>query len=498
MRRLIIFVFATLALGQEASVFRTTTQLVQIDVAAQDKDGKPVAGLTQDDFELFVNHKPQAIATFTATSVTPTAPVTLPPGTFSNKREATQVTQGRYTVFLLDWQNTNWQLQSWAHKELVKMVTKLPEGSKAALYVHDNGLQIAQEFTSDHELIKSKAATLWGQVPAPLGGLDQAQMAADQTVSMFQAIAKHLAGISGQKVLVWISTGFPEGTPPPRPPPGSLPVEMRPAKGDPEPAFLADIDKAVHALGNANIVVESTESRYLFAHVLPETGPVNSYVNSLQMIAERTGGTFYPGDNNDFASTLLTAANDRATSYELGYYAGDDLPPGLQPFEIKCKRPGVTLRYREGYYIARKPPVVPTDTRIVAQDVLEGAVDAVTIPLTASATHTMGNMPSVMVRLNIDASALALRQEGNLWRGKISMFARFAGDQDDQFGEVPVDAQALAYTQEQRDHLLHDGLTRRFTMKIPQGATTLRVLVRDEGSGNIGTVTIRVVDLPEF
>ena len=216
------------------------------------------------------------------------------------------------------------------------------------------------------------------------------------------------------------------------------------------------------------------------------------------MIAERTGGRFFPGETNDFASTLLTAANDRATSYELGYYAGDSLQPGLQPFEIKCKRPGVTLRYREGYFIDKKPPAVPSDTRVIAQDVLEGAVDAVAIPLTASATHTMGNMPSIIVRLNIDATALTLRQEGTLWRGKMSVFARFAGDEDDQVGDVPVDAGTLSFTDDQRTRLLHDGLTRRFTMKKPQGATTLRVLVRDEGSGNMGTVTISVTDLPEF
>jgi len=32
------------------------------------------------------------------------------------------------------------------------------------------------------------------------------------------------------------------------------------------------------------------------------------------------------------ASTLRDAANDRAFSYELGYYAGDAALPGLQPF----------------------------------------------------------------------------------------------------------------------------------------------------------------------
>jgi hypothetical protein len=158
----------------------------------------------------------------------------------------------------------------------------------------------------------------------------------------------------------------------------------------------------------------------------------------------------------------------------------------------------VTLRYREGYYIDKKPPILPTDNRVIAQDVLEGAVDAVAIPLTASATHTMGNMPSIMVRLNIDLGALTLRQEANLWRGKMSVFARFAGDEDDQVGDVPVDAGTLSFTDEQHDRILHEGLTRRFTMKLPNGATTLRVLVRDEVSGNMGTVTIPVTDLPEF
>ncbi len=52
-------------------------------------------------------------------------------------------------------------------------------------------------------------------------------------------------------------------------------------------------------------------------------------------------------------------------------------------------------------------------------------------------------------------------------------------------------------TQAQHDKYLHDGLSRRFTMKIPEGASTLRVLVRDDNSGATGSVTIPVGDLPE-
>ena len=517
MWRVVLFLSAAIVLAQDSSVFRTTTQLVRIDVVAQDKNGNPVADLGKDDFVLTVNRKPQRIDTFTVTSTAPEPPVALPRGTFSNKQAAAEASQGRYTVFLLDWRNTNWMLQSFAHQQLLKMLSDAPPGGKIALYLVNDGFQIVQEFTSDRELLKAKAESLWGEVPPPLITLDQAELAASDTIAAFQGIAKHLAGISGQKVLIWVSLGFPDNAPYPSasensggatprsgaewaarlPPPGGL-VGVIQANAAPSPSFLQDIDKAVRNLGNSNIVVESVEAKYLGAHVLAEVGSNTSYVNTLQMIAERTGGRFFPGDTNDMASTLRSAANDRATSYELGYYAGDSLLPGLQPFEIKCRRPGITLRYREGYYIDKKPPAAQTDTRVLAQDILEGAVDATAIPLRATAVRTAGNVSSIMLRLNIDAHALALQQEGGLWQAKMSTFARFATDVEDQVGDVPLDSPSLSLTQDQYDRELREGITLHFTMKIPDEAVTLRVLVRDEGTGNVGTVTISMANLPEF
>lgn len=470
------FLLSGMALAQSDSVFRATTQLVRIDVAAQDKNGNSVADLTKDDFELTVGGKPQPISTFTVASSQLPAPVALPRGTFSNKQTAVEVSQGRYTVFLLDWRNTNWQLQSFANQQLLKMLSATPPGGKVALYVlTDSGFQIMQEFTPDHELMQAKVAGLWGQVPAPAATIAQKEAAAHETVHDFQDIAQHLSGISGQKVLIWISTGFPDTA-----------------------SFPDAVDKVVRVLGNANIVVESTVSKYLNATILPAFGPTAKYPETMREIAERTGGRFFPGDTNDLAATFQAAANDRATSYELGYYAGDNLPPGLQPFRIRCKRPGITLRYREGYYIEKAPPAAAPDTRAAGKGILEGAVDSVTIPLTAQARRTAGNMGSVILRLNVDAHALTLRQDGNLWRTKISAMARFASALEDQIGEIPLDSPAITLTPEQHDRSLRDGIALRFQMKIPAGATTLRVLVRDENSGDTGSVTIPLDDLPEL
>jgi VWFA-related protein len=488
--RLVVFLLAASALAQEPAAFRSTTQLIQIDVAAEDKNGSPVTDLTKDDFELRVSGKPRAIDTFTATSPVPVVIEPLPRGTFSNRTQVSEVTQGRYTAFVLDCRNTNFTLQSFAIGQLQKMLAASPPNNRMALYLISSGFQIVQEFTSDLDLLQERAAGLAAVVPPPVTDLAQAETAAKETVSAFRSLAKHLGGISGQKIVIWLSTGFPDNEPSPPPPPDST-IVLTPVRDAPSTSFLADIDDAVSALGNANIVLESAEASYVGASVSPENGPVTTHVNPLQMIAERTGGRFFPAEASDLAATIHKAATDRMAGYELGFYDEGGWLPGLIPIEVRVKRAGITLRHREGFYAETAAP------QAAAQDLLERAVDAVTIPILAKVTRTAGNQGTLTLRLNIDAKALTLRQDGGVWRTKPTFFTRFASDVEDQVGDVPLDSPELTLTQAQHDRALRDGLNLRFTMKAKEGAVTLRVLVRDEASSAAGTVTIPLSGIPE-
>ncbi len=497
MRLYIFFILTALAAAQQETVFRTNTQLVQVDVAAEDRNGNPVTDLTKDDFELRVNGKARAIDTFTATSTVPVITEPLPAGTFSNRTEVAQVTQGRYTAFVLDCRNTNFSLQTFAIQQLQKLLDTSPQDGEVALYLINNGFQIVQDFTSDLDLLKDKAAGLSGAVPPPVTDLAQAEAASKETVTAFRDLAKHLRGISGQKIVIWLSTGFPDNEPVAPPPPGSPPVTLVTARDAPSTSFLADIDDAVHVLGNANIVLESAEPSYLGATVLPGTGPIVTHVNSLQMIAERTGGRFFPGETNDLAATLHHAAIDHAAAYEIGFYDDGSWLPGLVPIDVRVKRSGVTLRHREGIYVEKDQPAKPVPLQATAQDLLERAVDAITIPITAKVTRTAGNKGTLRLHLIVDANALTLRQDGNVWRTKPAFFTRFASDVEDQIGDVPLDSPELTLTQAQHDRALREGINLRFTVKAKEGAVTLRVLVRDESSGAAGTVTIPLTDVPE-
>jgi VWFA-related protein len=62
-------VHSSVGAQQKPPVFRARTDLLQLDVTVLDKDGKPVRGLTKEDFALLEDNVPQAIEGFTAVDV---------------------------------------------------------------------------------------------------------------------------------------------------------------------------------------------------------------------------------------------------------------------------------------------------------------------------------------------------------------------------------------------------------------------------------------------
>src|SRR5688500_10519729 len=67
------------AAGQQRPTFTTTTTLLTLDVTALDRDGKPVAGLKPEDFEVRINGSVRPVQTVAYIEATVGAPPTAPP-----------------------------------------------------------------------------------------------------------------------------------------------------------------------------------------------------------------------------------------------------------------------------------------------------------------------------------------------------------------------------------------------------------------------------------
>lgn len=162
------------AAAQEKLVESIEVRVVNVDVVVTDRAGKPVTGLTKDDFELWENGKPQTITNLyeirptkegetlnVAGALEPTASPApaLPPVEMRTRRVALFIDNSSLPVFD----------RTKVMKALEKFVdNNMRPGDETTLVTWNPGLKIVAPFTSDHNALKAAIKTLGQHVnPGP-------------------------------------------------------------------------------------------------------------------------------------------------------------------------------------------------------------------------------------------------------------------------------------------------------------------------------------------
>jgi len=212
---------------QTTPVFRTTVRRVVLDVVVTDSAGKPVRGLTQEDFTVEEDGKPQQVLSFDANGFNPGMdylPPKLPPeppNTFVNLPPTPE--KGPLYVLLYDLVNMDNEDQMFgtvnqhddqmvARQQLLKFIQEKPEGARFAIFVWSDGLHMIQGFTSD----KAKLLTAVDpHHPGPhipmvyLMGQNTGRGDTHATIWVLNILANYLDGLPGRKNLIWFSGAFP-------------------------------------------------------------------------------------------------------------------------------------------------------------------------------------------------------------------------------------------------------------------------------------------------
>jgi VWFA-related protein len=450
------------------ATFQTGVQLVQVRVIAQDKDGKPVTDLRQEEFQLLDSGLSQDIRLFLNESErSSVAPPPLPPGTFANRGASRAGEHSGYSVIVLDTlltdladENQGGSGAIWAIQKAVKALRSLPPGENVAIYATGYKVWVVREFTQDRESLEQKLRT-WKPAQDVIPAVDRPAVLRRE----IEQIVEHVAAIPGRKNLIWIAYRFPVG-----------PRVMQKLKSSDVAVYPVDAHGSVIGL--------KTEKEFAS---LP-----------LRALATATGGVAY-FDRDDLDVAVREAIDDGRSNYTLGFYpSGDDNASRVHQVVVRVTRPGVMLRYRNSYQT--EPPRKPAPVK--AADLLQALyspAEALAIPIQASAKRIQNPANQTHVsqeRLSFDAvlgaASLDLAPVQNRWTGKLEVVAEFMTVDGSIVGNRPALDQTvnLNLSQPTYDDATQHGLLYRNELKIPAKAVEFKILIANMATGKIGTVTI--------
>jgi len=394
---------------QQRPTFRTTTDLVEVDVVAVDQDGQPVFALKQEDFTLFDRGKPQTIATFqevTHQHDVDVAPLDAAPGPRPPKVDVASnrtAQSDRLVVIVVDDLHIYRGRTDTARQIARAIVRDLgPQASMGILFTSgDHNIEVTEdraELLAAIDKMTGRRAyprpilavdDMHGQNPEPTQGIKEFYDDMNAYKTLQDAARMLGVGDLRRKAFVLVSEGigkdlsgiFGAMSPPGDVPQGGLAYAVGDIAATITPSALeyhafALVDM-MDAMRRANVATYAIDPRgYVSSQdLMKECHPAvrfdddpclggslpdwNSWVrqaqHGLEMTAEASGG-FAITNTNDFTKGLSRIVDDLDHYYLLGFYPVDPNGHGYRRLDVKIDRPGVALRFRHGYVVGGPVP----------------------------------------------------------------------------------------------------------------------------------------------
>jgi VWFA-related protein len=466
----------------------------------------------------------------------------------------TQAPAASSTILLLDARSLAFADLALARRQMLKFFADLPPNERAGFYVRINqGFRILVEETRDHAALAS-ALRQWmpsaedmaraqdeeqrnrqqfddvhnpsdmqyvngnaaggGATPPPTMVdpklMNQGDHPGRDALTLLVGVAAHLAQTPGHKNLVWIAsdnvladwTDRAAGSDQGRNSIDAFALRAQEALNDahvsiyPLDASQLETNAVDSSLQNPNVELEEPVKEVTPAASLGDNAPgarpgrataamqqdTHPIQIAVQQMALATGGRIFRRSGNMVAA-LNSVIEDGRAAYLLSF--APDSPPDDQYHRLTVSvatRRGLTLRYRTGYLYAKEPATL--------KDRFEQAIwqplDATEIAISA---HPGAASSGAALTLRIAATDVSLTQQGDRWTGKLDIFLV----QRDVTGiHARVNGQSLVLRLKPATYqkILADGIPFDQFVGQQQDTGTLRIIVVDENSGRIGSITL--------
>ncbi len=521
---LVAVVCATLGAQQPATpTFRATTRLIVQTITVKDKDGKPVEGLTANDFVVTEDGQSQTISFVefqrlrdalpgtappaAVPAVTPTVVPTTPTQIAASAGDVrgAQYRDRRLLVLYFDFSALPPPDLVRAYSAAVKFLnTDMQRADLMAVMTFQNGaVRVKQDFTDDHAKLREVLdAVIYGEdkdgdgIPdvdtSTAFGQDDAEFNifnTDRQLSALQTAVTMLRPLPEQKSLVYFASG------------------LRLNGVDNQAQLRATTNAALRS----NVMLFPVDARGLVAtpplgdatRASPGgIGALNGQLvqlannnfqrsqDSLYALAKDTGGKAL-FDYNDLSRGIVQAADAQTSYYILGYYSSHTAADG------KFRRVKVSLAegragelsYRQGYFGDKEfAKFTAADKERQLEDalMLENPITEITIAMEVNYFQLNRAEYFVPVAVKIPGNELALARKGGANRTLID----FIGEVKDDYGNT------IQNLRDKLDIRLNDATAAQLAKRPIQyetgftllpGKYVIKYLARDAETGRMGT-----------
>ncbi|MBI3474036.1 MAG: VWA domain-containing protein [Candidatus Solibacter usitatus] len=521
---LLLLLSAAVAQQEKLPTFKSSTNLVIVNVAVRDRAGKPIEGLKKEDFTLTENEKAQSISIFefqrltdpaeapapeTAPPPTPAAPRAAPAVIAPSKPGEIRYRDRRLLALFFDFSSMPLPDQIRAQKAAEKFLDEqMSPVDLVSILAFSNRLQVLQDFTADRAQLKEIVRGFrLGEGSALAEEADTgddtnpdtgAAFVADETefnifntdrkLSALETAVRMLSSLPERKALVYFSSGV-----------GKTGVENQ-----------SQLRSTVNAAVRANVAFYPIDSRGLMA--APPGGDAskaaprgtgifsgqaqtrqrersNDQQETLTTLAADTGGKAFL-DSNDLALGIVQAQTDIRSYYILGYYTTNDTPDGkFRRVRVKLTNPalaGAKLEFRSGYFGAKefaKFSSADKERQLEEALLLGDPVTDLPLALEVDYFRLARDKYFIPVAVKIPASEIPLAHKGS---AEVTEFD-FIGQVRDSNNRLAATVRdgikvKLSEAAAQRKSFQYDtGFT------LPPGAYKLKFLVRENQTGKMGT-----------
>ncbi|HUB19993.1 MAG TPA: VWA domain-containing protein [Acidobacteriaceae bacterium] len=496
---------------------KVNSDLVLTNVVVRDKKtGQLVKGLTEKDFTITEDGKPQHIISFDFENVDEAAVLNeatinaaSPNGIFGAKNgTATTEELRNHRLIVMFFDLTSMQpddidrAQDAARNYINR---QMKPADLVALVSLDNSLSLDQDFTSNRDLLlhavnSYNGTESQGFAPGATSTTNQVEDASaftpdeseyndlntDRELFAIEEISRSLAYLNEKKSLLYFSGGIQRDG-----------IENQ-----------ASLNAAINASVRANVSIYSVDARGLQA-ISPlgdaTTGNLrgaNSFNGAalqnnldsnfntqevMSTLSSDTGGKAF-FDSNDFSPAFTRIQNDTSAYYVLGFHSTDLRRDGrYRRLSIKIDRSDVKLEYRPGYY-------APADYRHATKDERERQLEeelASDLPATDMAVYMQAlyfrlaeNRFYVPISLVVPGSQIPFVKGGDRDKATLDIIGQVKDTAGHDIGDVR-DTVKLAVDESQQVRQKNVQYTTGFN--LPTGKYHVKFVVRENETGRMGS-----------